>query len=75
MSPEQAEEAIRQVVDTDAWRVGVDAEAERRARELEEAHTRVRQSLARRTARASAAPQLPVDVLGIYVLLPPIRVR
>lgn len=55
----------------------LDAEAQRAADELREAHTRVRRA-ARGTDRADGTgvrgltvrPQLPVDLLGVYVYLP-----
>ena len=57
-----------------AWRPALDDEAARRAEALVDAHTRVRQADARRGvrrgARYRAVPQLPVDVLGVYVHLP-----
>ena len=43
--------------------------AEVRARELLESHRRVREAAAS-TGRFSVEPQLPVDVLGVYVFLP-----
>jgi hypothetical protein len=57
-----------------AWRPALDDEAARRAEALVDAHTRVRKADARRGvrrgARYRAVPQLPVDVLGVYVHLP-----
>jgi len=57
-----------------AWRPRLDAEAVERAEAVAAAHTRVRQSDRRRGAaagsRVRATPQLPVDVVGIYVFLP-----
>lgn len=56
------------------WRPELDAEARRRAEATVDAHRRVRKADARRgvtrTARYRAVPQLPVDVLGVYVFLP-----
>ena len=49
----------------------LDAEARDRAGRLEAAHRQVRDSHTRaRRVRYTATPQLPVDVLGVFVLLP-----
>lgn len=44
--------------------------AERRARELLEDHRRVREASEMRGVRYSVKPALPVDVIGVYVLMP-----
>ena len=55
------------------WRPGLHEAAQRRADELVDAHSRVREAAGRRgrtLARYKAEPQLPADVLGVYVYLP-----
>jgi len=78
VEPATARELMSEVLAAEAhWRPFLDAEAERRARELEAAHRRVREADARRgvalRARYHAEPQRPVDVLGIYLYLPVVR--
>jgi superfamily II DNA or RNA helicase len=51
------------------WRVQLDQEATSRARRLAESHGRVREQ-ARMSGSIGVTPSLPVDVLGVYVLLP-----
>jgi superfamily II DNA or RNA helicase len=68
---EQASEFVARVVEGYAELVPViDETARERARALLDAHERVRESAGRRGIRFSVEPQLPADVLGIYVLLP-----
>lgn len=45
-------------------------EAQRRADQLREAHTRVREAAKQGKVKIRVEPQLPVDVLGVYVYLP-----
>jgi superfamily II DNA or RNA helicase len=69
--PQQAASFVRQVVDgINHLRSELAQLADERAQELLEAHRRVR--IASRTVgvRYDVRPQLPVDVLGIFVLLP-----
>lgn len=67
IAPEQASEFVRRVVDGYAHlQEHLEALANTRANAVAAAHGRV-QAAAR---RISATPQLPIDVLGIYVLLP-----
>ena len=71
--PQQAANFVRQVVEgIDPLRSALAQRADERAQELLEAHRRVR--IASRTVgvRYAVRPQLPVDVLGVYVLLPAI---
>jgi len=67
-------ELVNEVLAAEAsWRPNLDAEAHRRASELVDAHTRVRTAAGRRggtLARYRAEPQLPADVLGLFVFLP-----
>lgn len=44
--------------------------AEQRARELAQAHRRVRQAAQARGLQSRVEPQLPVDILGVYLYLP-----
>jgi superfamily II DNA or RNA helicase len=68
----QAAGLIRTVVDgIEHLRPKLTGEAGRRAEELHEAHDRVRQA-ARATVETAVEPKLPVDILGVYVFLPPI---
>lgn len=63
---------IRRVIaDEPHWRPLIDARAHERAREVLEAHRRVR-DIAELTGagRLRADPMLPVDILGLYVFLP-----
>ncbi len=48
----------------------LDDEARQRAGQLHEAHTRVRLAAREKGVRVRVEPQLPVDVLGVYVYLP-----
>ena len=69
--PEQATAFVRRVVEGfDALRPHVHEYANRRARTLLETHKRVRQESGTRGMSHRVEPQLPPDVLGIYVLLP-----
>ena len=68
---EQAEQFLTAVVDaqetlTDA----LNTEAHRRADELLATHRRVRREAGTRGVRYRVTPHLPVDVLGVYMLLP-----
>lgn len=75
VAPDAARDLIAEVLAADAtWRTELDDEAHRRAKALVESHTRVREADTRRGvargARYRAEPQLPVDVLGVYLYLP-----
>jgi hypothetical protein len=48
----------------------LEAEAERRAKQLLDAHRRVRTASQQKGIRYRVVPNLPPDVLGIYVYLP-----
>jgi len=60
-----------------AWQPMLEQDAHARAQQLVDAHSRVREADTRRgggpRTRYTAEPQLPVDVLGIYVYLPDAR--
>jgi superfamily II DNA or RNA helicase len=69
--PEQASDFVRRVCDAfDGLRPRLEEEAWRRAAALVEAHSRVRKAANVPSLAYEAEPQLPPDVLGIYVLLP-----
>jgi len=68
---EQASAFVQRVVEGfDAIRSHLDAEAHRRAAALLEAHRRVRLAAHMRGVSYRVEPQLPPDVLGIFVYLP-----
>ncbi len=55
------------------WRPGLESAAHRRSEILAKAHAQVREAAGRRggmLGRVEARPQLPPDVLGIYIFLP-----
>jgi superfamily II DNA or RNA helicase len=69
--PEQARERVQQViVAADALGLQLEAAAELRAEALLEAHRRVRQAARLKGLSYQVTPQLPVDLLGVYVYLP-----
>jgi hypothetical protein len=71
VSPEQAADFVRRVVDGyDLLRPHLDGVARRRGQELLDAHRRVRQAARQRGIRQRVEPKLPPDVLGVYVYLP-----
>jgi superfamily II DNA or RNA helicase len=69
LTSEQRDDALRQTLD---WLPGLEPDlnaiAQGRAVALLESHRRVRQ--ATRTGRVNVRPNLPLDLLGFYVLLP-----
>jgi len=69
--PDQAEEAVRRVVEAvDTLRPHFEGKARERAATLLDAHRRVRQAARMRGTTYEVEPKLPPDVLGIYVYLP-----
>ncbi|MCC6763843.1 MAG: DEAD/DEAH box helicase [Deltaproteobacteria bacterium] len=71
IAADQAREALRRVLDGfDALRPALDAAARKRGDELLEAHRRVRTAAKRTGVRYRVEPQLPPDVLGVYLFLP-----
>jgi hypothetical protein len=48
----------------------LDVTAYERGKELLAAHRRVRQAIQRRGMKETIEPQLPADILGLYVYLP-----
>lgn len=68
---EQAREVVGEIIEgIDGWHTGLTEDAERRAKELLLDHRRVRQSSQRRVRGLAVEVQRPVDVIGLYVLLP-----
>jgi hypothetical protein len=71
VAAEQAKEVLDEVLSSaDGWMPSLSEDAERRAAELLADHRRVRRSSQRRVRGLTVEPQLPVDVIGCYVLLP-----
>ncbi len=69
--PEQARTFVERVAEGyDALQPHIEREAGRRADQLLDAHRRVRSAAGVRGVRYRVEPQLPPDVLGIYVYLP-----
>ncbi len=69
--PEQASGFVRKVVDGfESLRPRIEEEARARAKALLDAHRRVREEARIKGAAHAVEPQLPADVLGIYVFLP-----
>jgi hypothetical protein len=62
---------LQRVIDEfDAIRARLDEIAEARGKEILDAHQRVREAVRRKGLRQTIKPQLPPDVLGLYVFLP-----
>jgi superfamily II DNA or RNA helicase len=75
VSPDAARDLVAEVLAAEGtWRVRLHAEADARADAVGEAHARVRAADRRRsggvTSRLAITPQLPVDVVGIFLFLP-----
>ncbi len=69
--PQQANDFVQRVVDGfDHLREALNAAAEQRGQEVLDAHRCVRAAARMTRVRYAVEPQLPPDVLGIYVLLP-----
>ncbi len=76
VSPEQAREMVSKVVAAQgSWRREAESRAKTAAEELARTHRRVREGGRQAGARTSVVAQSPVDVLGVYVLLPVPSVR
>jgi hypothetical protein len=70
-NPGQATDFLRDVVAAaPRWNDHLDADATERASALEATHRRVRDAAREKGVRYRVEPQLPVDILGIYVYLP-----
>jgi hypothetical protein len=71
VTPEQAREFVRRVVEGyPELKSQLDVFASARSDELFESHTRVREGARMTGVQYTVEPQLPPDVLGIYVFLP-----
>ena len=76
IGPDQQREALEQILrDFEQVRPHLDAVAHERAQSLAGSHDRVRRAVTRAGGRTAGgatkvAPELPVDVLGVYVYLP-----
>jgi hypothetical protein len=71
VNPEQAAESLGRVVDDfELLQPALEAAALARGQALLEAHRRVRSAARQTGVRQTVEPQLPPDVLGLYVLLP-----
>ena len=71
IAPQQASDFVRRVMDRfDHLREALNAAAEQRGQQVLDAHRRVRAAARMTGVRYAVQPQLPPDVLGIYVLLP-----
>lgn len=69
--PDQAREFVRRVVDGyDCLKPRIEKEAHSRAQDLLEAHRRVREAARLAAVSYSVEPQLPADLLGVYIFLP-----
>lgn len=69
--PGQAREVITDMLDASAgWLTALDGFAQAAADRLLDSHHRVRAAVRLRTGGDRVEPRLPVDVLGLYVLLP-----
>ncbi len=71
VDPAQARDFLSEAVQHVAgWRPHLDEDARARAEALYQAHERVRTAARQRGVRHRVEPQLPPDLLGIYVYLP-----
>ncbi len=69
--PELAREQVSKVVESfDLLRPKIEQEAQKRALELLNAHQRLRQAARISGIKYEVKPQLPADILGIYIYLP-----
>lgn len=72
--PEQARDLVGRVVDAiQDLTPRLEEAARARADEIRDAHERVRRATRVSGVRTSVEPKLPVDLLGIYVVLPGVR--
>lgn len=71
LAPPQASQFLRQMIQAlPALQLKLDQLAVERGEEILIAHQRVRSATQRRGIRYEVQPQMPVDVLGVYLLLP-----
>ncbi|HXF72303.1 MAG TPA: hypothetical protein VNO79_06810, partial [Actinomycetota bacterium] len=74
VAPEQARDLVGRVVEgIDHLTPRLEEAARRRAEEIREAHERVRRAARATGVRTTVEPKLPVDALGVYVLLPGVK--
>jgi superfamily II DNA or RNA helicase len=74
VAPEQARQFIRRIVDNiDPLRPTLNDTAQARGEALLDAHRRVRTASRLTGVRYTVEPQLPPDILGIYMLLPVVK--
>jgi hypothetical protein len=72
--PDQAAEFIRRInAESSALEPSLREVSLQRANELLEAHTRVRTAARMQGVRHRVEPQLPPDILGVYIYLPVIQ--
>jgi len=73
VNPDQARDFVQKVIDGfDALRPHLDETAKQLGDQLLDAHQRVRLASRQKGAQTHVEPNLPPDVLGIYVYLPKI---
>jgi hypothetical protein len=71
IATDQSIDFVRRVIEGfDALRPHLEQAAIRRGEELLEAHQRVRSATKTRNVHYRVEPQLPPDVLGVYIFLP-----
>ncbi len=71
VTPDQAKGFVAQVLEGyEHLRPHLEAAAGERAAAILDAHTRVREAMRARRLQHRVEPQLPIDVLGVYVYLP-----
>jgi superfamily II DNA or RNA helicase len=76
VAPEQATDFLSEVLAAaSTWLPHVDSVARDRATLLEQQHRAVREAAREKGVRVRVEPQLPADVLGVYVQLPTPTVR
>jgi superfamily II DNA or RNA helicase len=74
IAPEQATDFLRKAIEGFEYlRPHVDGAAQQRGVELLDAHQRVREAARLKGIRYRVEPQLPPDVLGIYIYLPALK--
>jgi hypothetical protein len=74
IAPEQAAAQIQRVLEgLDEMQPALNEMTETRGQELLDSHRRVRAAARQKGVRYTVRPQLPPDILGVYVLLPVVR--
>ena len=75
ISPDQAQAALGRIIDEfDHVRPHLDQVAHARAASLAQSHERVRAAARAKAGGVAVTPELPADVLGLYVYLPVVAV-